>query len=114
MVSIKYYFVYLFIVLISLSVKYDKVVLWYISKQLVTLVKCICTFPAMISAGCKTDSDCGGHGTCNQNSNKCRCTDGYTGNTCKVPGKCVCRNHSLTLPFDILDMVVKIYYVSMT
>ena len=43
----------------------------------------------MISLVCKADSDCHGHGTCEKESGKCGCIDGYTGNTCEVSGKCL-------------------------
>ena len=46
----------------------------------------------MIFLGCKANSECHGHGTCNQESGKCGCIDGYTGNTCEVSGKCVSIN----------------------
>ncbi len=83
---VNYYFDILIALLILLSIMdSNKILLLYWSYwELLVLTNV--TF--MIYQGCKTDSDCHGHGTCNQESGKCGCIDGYTGNTCEVSGKC--------------------------
>lgn len=62
----------------------------------------------MIFLGCKADSDCHAHGTCNQVYGKCVCIDGYTGKTCEVSGKCVSIN---TFERVTLKRYCEIFYI---
>ena len=41
-----------------------------------------------VSEDCGRDIDCGGDGTCNLRTHKCKCKDGYTDKGClKKPGR---------------------------
>lgn len=68
----------------------------------------------MISLGCKTNSDCHGHGTCNQESGKCGCIDGYTGNTCEVSGKCFSINtfqrYPISFDCEIVYIIKSVFF----